>query len=354
MPNRYILAIDKYTLLEPVPCIEGVGNCKVGELQNEISFSDYVGYLFKFAIAFAVFAAIIVIIYGGFEYMLSEAVPAKLDAKGRIQNAIKGLVLVFASYLILRTIDPRLVQVYSEIPPVNFKVNQETKDFQDKLTRDIQTLSAESQAKVKQTNDALVKKQTRIDELSTKNVDTGLLSDEEYKELNDLQQQANADKSLIVRESAKEKGMSILSKADAILSDPSNLSPDAKTFSDKAKQDITALKIEMELAYNDYAQQLKNYGDLEGSQKVAKQIMFYSTRIDEEQQLLELFARGQNGLSKVDTIKLQSFQVAYVKVMQDPKKFVPDDPELQVIYKKIAQDRTQRIINFYSQANQKK
>ncbi|MEK7213819.1 MAG: hypothetical protein AAB637_01755, partial [Patescibacteria group bacterium] len=52
---------DKYTLLEPLPCIQGVGDCNVGTMQEEISLDDYIGYIFKFAIALAAFLAVIMI-----------------------------------------------------------------------------------------------------------------------------------------------------------------------------------------------------------------------------------------------------------------------------------------------------
>ena len=109
-----------YTLLEPVPCIPGTStekNC-VNGVSPSISLEDYIGYVFKFAIAISAFLAVIMIIWGGFEIMLSEAVNSKLEGKKRVYDALTGLVMVLASYLILQTIDPRLVEIDTTIKPL--------------------------------------------------------------------------------------------------------------------------------------------------------------------------------------------------------------------------------------------
>ena len=113
---------DKYTLLEPLPCIEGTGNnCVKNEPIKQIDFNTYLAYIFKFGIAIAGFLAIVMIIVGGFEYMLSEAPFAKTNGKDRMTNAIIGLLGVLTSYLILVTIDPRLVQINSALPRIEIK-----------------------------------------------------------------------------------------------------------------------------------------------------------------------------------------------------------------------------------------
>jgi hypothetical protein len=55
---------DTYKLIEPLPCIDGVGNCKAGDLQKEIEINDYILYVYKFTIGISVFLAIIMIIWG--------------------------------------------------------------------------------------------------------------------------------------------------------------------------------------------------------------------------------------------------------------------------------------------------
>ena len=96
------LAADTYTLLTPLPCIDGVGaNCQPGTMQKEIDINNYILYVYKFALAASVFLAIIMIIWGGFEYITSEIPFIKSDGKSKITNAIAGLAMVLVSYLIL-------------------------------------------------------------------------------------------------------------------------------------------------------------------------------------------------------------------------------------------------------------
>jgi DNA repair protein RadC len=347
LQNNTVLAVDKYTLLEPLPCVSGVGNCTEGTMQTEISFQDYVGYVFKFSIALAVFLAIVVIIYAGFEYMLSEALPAKLDAKGRIKKAITGLLLVFASYLILRIIDPRLVQIYTEIPPVNFKVSEEVRQFQNNLTRDLQKLSTETQKKVLVINERMIINQSRLDELNAKKGKGTSLSDEELLEIKSLEQSINTDKSNIIKESAKEIGYKTISDINIIATTESNQDTNFRQLNQESKNKVLELKTAMELAYSNYAKELRDLGDLESSQKISKQLQFYNSQIDEEQRLMGILMYSKNYLAPKDREKLLSDQEIYLNIYRNPEKFVPSDPDLQEVYKKIAIDRVNKIKDFF-------
>ncbi|MEY2664401.1 MAG: hypothetical protein RIT04_209 [Candidatus Parcubacteria bacterium] len=112
----------EYTLLEPLPCIEGEGSkCVKGETIQKIEISQYINYMFRLMIALAIFLAIFMFTYGAFEYMTSEAVGSKSDAKQRMWNSVLGVVAALASYLILYTIDPRLVQINAAVPAINVK-----------------------------------------------------------------------------------------------------------------------------------------------------------------------------------------------------------------------------------------
>jgi hypothetical protein len=62
--------------------------------------------------------AVIYIIFGGIQYMSTDAVGAKKDGKKTIQNAILGLLLVIGSYSILYTVNPKLVNFNLEIPGI--------------------------------------------------------------------------------------------------------------------------------------------------------------------------------------------------------------------------------------------
>ncbi len=58
------------------------------------------------------------ITFYGIEYAISEAVGTKQQAIEGIQQAILGLMLALASWLILNTINPQLVNLQFNIPPL--------------------------------------------------------------------------------------------------------------------------------------------------------------------------------------------------------------------------------------------
>jgi hypothetical protein len=159
-----------YTLLEPLPCIEGTGNnCKTGELVTKININQYINYVFKFMIGLAVFLSIVVIIYGGFEYMISEIPNVKVGAKGRIWNAVLGLIAVLTSYLILQTIDPRLVQVNTTIPEIKLKdAQKDVGDFQSKLVGQLKLLSAQRRNEVFEQEEQIKILNSQITEVESK------------------------------------------------------------------------------------------------------------------------------------------------------------------------------------------
>lgn len=112
-----------YTPLEPLPCIPGAGvTCTNGagnptgpNRSGAVDFQNYVQFIFNLIIAIAAAAAIFMIVLGGLQYMTSDSWTGKSDGLGKLKNALLGLVLVLTSYLILRTVDPRLVAIPSTL-----------------------------------------------------------------------------------------------------------------------------------------------------------------------------------------------------------------------------------------------
>lgn len=98
----YFAYAEEYTLLAPLPLTGG-------ELVTKITPANYVSGFIKLLIGIAAVLAVFMIVWGGFEYVLTEAVASKTDAKDRITKAILGLLLALSSYLILNTINPDLV-----------------------------------------------------------------------------------------------------------------------------------------------------------------------------------------------------------------------------------------------------
>lgn len=96
-----VFAAQKYVPLEP--------NAFPGVTSSSGNLSVYLGQIFSFGIAAAVTLALIMIIWGGIEYMTTDSWEGKNDGKERIENALYGLGLALGSYLLLFTINPDLV-----------------------------------------------------------------------------------------------------------------------------------------------------------------------------------------------------------------------------------------------------
>lgn len=74
------------------------------------SFNTFLNGAFKLGLAIAVTLAVVMITIGGFQYMASESIFAKGAGRERIQNALIGLLIALLIWLILFTINPRLLE----------------------------------------------------------------------------------------------------------------------------------------------------------------------------------------------------------------------------------------------------
>lgn len=119
---------DSYTLLEPLPCVQSTGNDIACDTDSNtiktINTQTYILYLYRFSFSFAAALAVVMIILGGFQYALSDSIFTKSEASSRIKNAVVGLLMLLGSYLILETIDPRLVEVKSTLDPVEVDIQK--------------------------------------------------------------------------------------------------------------------------------------------------------------------------------------------------------------------------------------
>jgi hypothetical protein len=110
-----------YYPLAPLPELGQVvmlaPNCVKDALTGELKcstntgFGDYLNILIKLFIGICAVLAMIMIVMGGIQYMTSELPSMKSDAKGTISRAILGLLLALASYAILNTLNPNLLQI---------------------------------------------------------------------------------------------------------------------------------------------------------------------------------------------------------------------------------------------------
>jgi len=120
-----------YTPLAPIPEITGTG--------NTVNVSTFIQGLVKFSIGIAGALAVLMIIWGGIQYISTDAWGKKSDAKGVIQNAIIGFILAIGAYSILYTINPKLVDINIGIKnlPRGSAINASGEGFTEKTADDL-------------------------------------------------------------------------------------------------------------------------------------------------------------------------------------------------------------------------
>ena len=153
-------------------------------MQTEININDYILYVYKFSIGISVFLAIIMIIWGGFLTITSEVPYIKTDGKEKITNALTGLVMVLISYLILATIDPRLVNINTTIEPI--KINESdlkaVKDFKGALVNDLRDVNTENQIKFQEIDSQIKELEKEKADIASK-IERGEIATPEEAEL---------------------------------------------------------------------------------------------------------------------------------------------------------------------------
>ncbi len=96
--------ITKYTLLEPLDKItefDSAGNCPLG---------DYIDTIISLLLGVVAVLAMLMIVMGGIEYMTGGP-SGKQSGKDKIQSAFLGLLLGLGAWIILNTINPKLLDL---------------------------------------------------------------------------------------------------------------------------------------------------------------------------------------------------------------------------------------------------
>jgi dolichyl-phosphate-mannose--protein O-mannosyl transferase len=86
----------------------------LNELNNkgDLGVPDLINYIYKFALGICGVTALVSIVYGGAQYAFSAGNSSKAeDAKDRITQALLGIVILLFAVLILRTINPDLINL---------------------------------------------------------------------------------------------------------------------------------------------------------------------------------------------------------------------------------------------------
>jgi len=76
---------------------------------NQCPFGNYLNIMIKLVIGIAAVLAMVMIVMGGIEYMTSDLISSKEAGKDTIKNALLGLFIALGAYLILNTINPKLL-----------------------------------------------------------------------------------------------------------------------------------------------------------------------------------------------------------------------------------------------------
>ncbi len=97
-----------------------------GFIDGDITISPegltaYLNTVFRFGIALAGLLAVIMIIWGGLEYLSTDAINGKSEGKKKIQEAFQGLALALLSWLILYTINPQILSTNLTIEKIQAK-----------------------------------------------------------------------------------------------------------------------------------------------------------------------------------------------------------------------------------------
>jgi len=93
----------------------------VGQVQD---LNEYLAFVFPLAVRLAATLAILMIVWAGFQYMFSLKGGSKGEAKERITDAVLGLLLALAAWLILNQINPDLIKLDFQLKQQNNPTSQ--------------------------------------------------------------------------------------------------------------------------------------------------------------------------------------------------------------------------------------
>lgn len=101
-----------------------------GAIANESGIANFLNNLYKYAIGLSAVLAVIMIIWGGLEYATQDSPGGKKSGKERIQQAILGLILILAPALVFSIINPAILNLSVNLPPLDTKSGPATPQTQ--------------------------------------------------------------------------------------------------------------------------------------------------------------------------------------------------------------------------------
>lgn len=107
--KRYIDSTQVHMYAKFVPIANTEGSQFLSNIYQSGNFAEYLNMVFRFAIVAGGILAVLKITYGGFLYATTETPSRKEAAKETIFNAILGLIILLAIFIILEQINPDLI-----------------------------------------------------------------------------------------------------------------------------------------------------------------------------------------------------------------------------------------------------
>ncbi|MDP2946201.1 MAG: hypothetical protein Q8N61_01975 [bacterium] len=109
--------LSNFHYLAQVQLETGLPGVPGGQLPAGQELPSYISYLFIFGLGLITVLALGQMMFGGIKYILAAGNVVKFeDAKDTIQQALLGLGLLLVSYLLLRTINPDLINLKNPNP----------------------------------------------------------------------------------------------------------------------------------------------------------------------------------------------------------------------------------------------
>ncbi len=141
-----LIFVFSYSLAEPSKILlENYGQFEsdivdaIGNDDGEKALTSLVDLIVKIAFSLGSVLAVILIIWGGVEYIMAESFINKTDGKGKLVRAFGGLAILFFSFVIFNTINPQLTEVnFQKVIAVSGKssISLECMNFNQEAERD--------------------------------------------------------------------------------------------------------------------------------------------------------------------------------------------------------------------------
>jgi hypothetical protein len=111
-----------FTALAPIPGLTDVQT--TGSVLNGNTLALFFNNLYKYLIGLAATLAVIEIVWAGLDisFFHKDAVSAIVDDKGRIYNAVFGLILVLSPVLVFSIINPSILNLSLNLPPIKLDI----------------------------------------------------------------------------------------------------------------------------------------------------------------------------------------------------------------------------------------